>query len=250
MVEGIMMIETFEKKVLEEADKSIEEANKKRLNRSFENALSAEGGMFDSPFDNTVNRNIAQWLGVDEKMLLQKDTSGIYDTFKRMYSGVDENGVKTRGLKQIHKMKVNPDFKYQNLKQQSGFSAEVISTAKENLKAQFEKTGITTYRADDLPDLFPKNDQFVDKVRMNQQGDIIERIQTKFIGEDAKQCLDKMMSKKFDKYLDSGKVDKIEIPKDFYDKIAEEKMIINKREKITNQLNHAKERNDAKLTQK
>ena len=85
---------------------------------------------------------------------------------------------------------------------------------------------------------------------MNQQGDIIERIQTKFIGEDAKQCLDKMMTKKFDKYLDSGKVDKIEIPKDFYDKIAEEKMIINKREKITNQLNHAKERNDAKLTQK
>ena len=245
-----MMIETFEKKVLEEADKSIEEANKKSLNRSFENALSAEGGMFDSPFDNTVNRNIAQWLGVDEKMLLQKDTSGIYDTFKRMYSGVDENGVKTRGLKQIHKMKVNPDFKYQNLKQQSGFSAEVISTAKENLKAQLEKTGITTYRADDLPDLFPKNDQFVDKVRMNQQGDIIERIQTKFIGEDAKQCLDKMMTKRFDKYLDSGKVDKIEIPKDFYDKIAEEKMIINKREKITNQLNHAKERNDAKLTQK
>ena len=59
MVEGIMMIETFEKKVLEEADKSIEEANKKSLNRSFENALSAEGGMFDSPFDNTVNRNNA-----------------------------------------------------------------------------------------------------------------------------------------------------------------------------------------------
>lgn len=250
MVEGIMMIETFEKKVLEEADKSIGETNKKRLNKSFENLLSTEDRMFDSPFDNTVNRNIAQWLGVDEKMLLQKDTSGIYDTFKRMYSGVDENGVKTRGLKQIHKMKVNPDFKYQNLKQQSGFSAEVISTAKENLKAQLEKTGITTYRADDLPDLFPKNDQFVDKVRMNQQGDIIERIQTKFIGEDAKQCLDKMMTKKFDKYLDSGKVDKIEIPKDFYDKIAEEKMIINKREKITNQLNHAKERNDAKLTQK
>ena len=148
-----MMIETFEKKVLEEADKSIEEANKKRLNRSFENALSAEGGMFDSPFDNTVNRNIAQWLGVDEKMLLQKDTSGIYDTFKRMYSGVDENGVKTRGLKQIHKMKVNPDFKYQNLKQQSGFSAEVISTAKENLKAQLEKqenTGQAVHFADVL----------------------------------------------------------------------------------------------------
>ena len=78
------MIETFEKKVLEEADKSIEEANKKSLNRSFENALSAEGGMFDSPFDNTVNRNIAQWLGVDEKMLLQKDTSGIYR--RRIYS--------------------------------------------------------------------------------------------------------------------------------------------------------------------
>lgn len=250
MMEGIIMIEAFEKKAVEEVEKSIGETNKKRLNKSFENLLSTEDRMFDSALDKTVNRNIAQWLGVDEKSILQKDTSGIYDTFKRMYSGVDENGVKTRGLKQIYEMRVNPDFEYQNLKQHSGFSAEVISTAKENLKAQLEKTGITTYRADDLPDLFPKNDQFVDKVRMNQQGDIIERIQTKFIGKNAKQCLDKMMSKKFDKYLDSGKVDKIEIPKDFYDEIVKEKMIIDKREKITNQLNHAKERNDAKLTQK
>lgn len=84
------MIEAFEKKAVEEVEKSIGETNKKRLNKSFENLLSTEDRMFDSALDKTVNRNIAQWLGVDEKSILQKDTSGIYDTFKRMYSGVEK----------------------------------------------------------------------------------------------------------------------------------------------------------------
>ena len=79
------MIEAFEKKAVEEVEKSIGETNKKRLNKSFENLLSTEDRMFDSALDKTVNRNIAHWLGVDEKSILQKDTSGIYDTFKRMY---------------------------------------------------------------------------------------------------------------------------------------------------------------------
>ena len=40
MMEGIIMIEAFEKKAVEEVEKSIGETNKKRLNKSFENLLS------------------------------------------------------------------------------------------------------------------------------------------------------------------------------------------------------------------
>ena len=41
-----------------------------------------------------------------------------------------------------------------------------------------------TYRADDRPDLFHKNDQFVDKIRVDADGNVLERIQTKFVGSD------------------------------------------------------------------
>lgn len=67
--------------------------------------------------------------------------------------------------------------------------------------------------------MFPKNDQFVDKVRMDSAGNIIERIQTKFVGKDAKSCFDKLKSPKFEKYTLGDEVDKIEIPKDYYDDV-------------------------------
>lgn len=49
------------------------------------------------------------------------------------YSGVDnENGIALKnGLKDIAKFKVNPEFAEENIKQQSGFSAENIYTARE-----------------------------------------------------------------------------------------------------------------------
>ena len=59
---------------------------------------------------------------------------------------------------------------------------------------KMEKSGLTTYRADDLPGEFKKNDQLVDKVRKNAQGQIVERIQVKFVGGDGAQCLKKLAS--------------------------------------------------------
>ena len=76
-------------------------------------------------------------------------------------------------------------------------------------------TGVKTYRADDRPDLFQKNDQYVDKIRVDSTGNI-ERIQVKFVGKDAAECLSKLTSKDFDKYFNDGKVDKMEVPKDYY----------------------------------
>ena len=50
------------------------------------------------------------------------------------YSGQDNEIGKTlvKGLKQISNEKVNPDYEFQNINQQAGFSAEVKSVAKTN----------------------------------------------------------------------------------------------------------------------
>ena len=41
----------------------------------------------------------------------------------------------------------------------------------------------------------------------------------KFVGHDGESCLKKLTSKAFDKFFEDGKVDRIEIPADFYDEI-------------------------------
>ena len=139
------------------------------------------------------------------------------NAIKEMYKG--KEGVfdkPTLGLEEIHSWNIPKEFKYQCTRQHAGFAAEVISTAKENLKAKIDGTGLTTVRADDLPDRFPKNDQYVDKLRLDSAGNIAERIQTKFVGKDPASCLEKLRSKNYEKYFLEDKVDKVEIPKDYY----------------------------------
>lgn len=47
----------------------------------------------------------------------------------------------------------------------------------------------------------------------------------KFVGKDGASCLSKLASKNYDKYFNEGKVDKIEIPKDYYDEIKSNNLI-------------------------
>lgn len=164
----------------------------------------------------------------------------VMDTVKNMYHGIVlDNGKTTRGLLEIHNWKINPDYYVQNLKQHAGYAAEVISTTKENLKAKLDASGLTTYRADDRPDLFPPNDQYVDKIRVDNNDNIIEKIQVKFVGKDGKDCLSKFLSKKYDKYFNDGIVDKMEVPKDYYDQMK--KLIPEKLQDLEEQLQHVKE---------
>ena len=101
--------------------------------------------------------------------------------------GKDTNGNSTWGLKTISdKFNIHRDYADINTKQQAGFCAEIVSTAKENMLSKLKGTGEVTYRADDRPDLFHRNDQFVDKIRVDADGNVIERIQTKFVGSDGK----------------------------------------------------------------
>ena len=188
----------------------------------------------------TAQEGLAAWIG--ENAALTADTlPETMDAIKEMYDAPRFDGYEKYRklcLKEIQEWKVHPDYEYQCNKQHAGYAAEVISTVKENLIAKIEGTGITTVRADDRPDLFPKNDQYVDKIRIDSSGNIIERIQTKFVGKDAKECLAKLKSSSFDKYFMEDKVDKVEIPKDYYDDVKS--LIKEQRAILEKQIEHLK----------
>ena len=158
-----------------------------------------------------AQEGLAAWIGENAALTMEVMPDAM-KAIKEMYDSQDFDGYKKLCLKEISEWKIHPDYEYQCRRQHAGYAAEVISTAKENLIALRDGTGIVTLRADDMPE-YPKNDQYVDKVRINKNTGEVERIQTKFVGKDAEQCLDKLMSKKFDKYFMEDKVDKVEIPK-------------------------------------
>ena len=199
-----------------------------RLTPAYENFLSV---------NETAQESIALWIG-ENAALSQQFVPGAMDMIKAMYWGMEAGDITTLGLEQINQWGIHPDYVNQCVKQHAGYAAEVISTTKENLIALRDGTGIVTKRADELPDMFPKNDQYVDKVRFDSSGNIIEKIQTKFVGKNAKECLAKLKSGDFDKYFMEDKVDKVEIPKDYYDDVkalAKEQM-----KSLENQIEHLK----------
>lgn len=202
--------------------------------------LSYDHGVFDNSSVHSLPPFL-DGINVDHDVNVNVWNHTTMEVLKNILRGYDlPDGSKALGLEELSKRKIHPEYTYANKKQQSGFAAEVISTAKENLEAKAKDTKVTTYRADDRPDLYPKNDPYVDKIRVdNKTGKIIERIQTKFVGKNAKECFSKLRSKKYDKYFEDGKVDKIEIPKEFYDDIK--KMIPEKIEGLEKQLEHVKD---------
>ena len=215
------------------------------LHKSFASGIASENGVYSNLENTALNSAISESFAISnpEQAAILKATA--FRTAKGMYEGTDINGNKCLGLKEISNWKVNDNYKYSNLKQHAGYSAEVISTAKENLLAKAERTGTVTYRVDDLPDSIRKqtgdrfalkNDQFADKLRIKADGSV-ETVQTKFVGKDASECFSKLKSSKYDKYVESNRVDKIEISKDFYDEIKNEH-IPNERLKLQKQLDN------------
>lgn len=146
------------------------------------------------------------------------------------YSGMDNEigQALTKGLKQISQEKVNPNYKFQNIQQQAGFSAEVKDVAKSNAEKIIKGDSNRKIRTDDLGRI---NDPLYDTVTIDSNGNIIDGsgAQMKFLGAsekdpsgfgDAARALDKLQSKKFEKYLNNDV--KIDVPLDQYDKIINE----------------------------
>ena len=174
--------------------------------------------------DESIKSNVANWLGTNQIDKIQKDD--VLSLTSKMYKGyqIDEKNH-ALGLKKLSEYKLNkdPQFRRTNILQQSGFAAEIISTNKENLLNKIEGNSIRVSRADDLPDLFVKNDPFVDKVRINTRtNEVVDRIQTKFVGRDAKECFKALKSSNYEKYLINDRVTKIEIPNEYFDQIKNE----------------------------
>ena len=150
------------------------------------------------------------------------DQKGIQDTIKQMYYG----GEKILGLQKIGTWKINPDYHLQNIRQQSGYVAEIIGVARENIAAKVKGTNIETFRVTDLPEKLrklyniSKYDQHVDIVRV-KNGKIIETSQIKHLGDNAIHYIRKFAEPKyFEKYF-TGKVDKVEIPSDVFPKFKD-----------------------------
>ena len=146
------------------------------------------------------------------------------------YSGVDnETGtVLKKSLKQIADEKINPEYRFQNIQQQAGFSAEVKDVARSNAERIIKGSSARKIRTDDLGKV---NDPLYDTVSIDNNGNIIKETgaQMKFLGASAKdplgkndaiRALEKLKTKKFEKYLDNDIL--IDVPENQYDQMIEE----------------------------
>lgn len=136
------------------------------------------------------------------------------------YSGVDnETGKKfAKGLADVARHKVNPDYSAQNIKQQAGFSAEIATTSRDNAKAIINKDSIRTIRSDDLPE-YGRNHNVVDRVK-HHNGVIVEGTQSqmKFVGNRDQLFKDIALEDgKFSRYRGI----KLELPSEQYEGAAE-----------------------------
>jgi hypothetical protein len=133
------------------------------------------------------------------------------------YSGNDfESGqVLKKSLKGISEGKVNPEYSYNNIHQQAGYSAEVAKTSRDNAENIINKSPKRTMRTDDHPD-FGTNDTVYDHIE-TINGQIISGSgsQMKFV-EDPKQLIDKIATGEgggkndLSRYLDA----KLDLPSD------------------------------------
>lgn len=182
--------------------------------------------------DEIKKRKYKELLEAGINSALYEPTQRFGDAIKQnyvAYSGIDkEKGKKlVKGLKQIYEIKINPNYKYQNIHQQAGFSAEVKEVARSNSENIIKRKKITKIRTDDLGNV---NDPLYDLVDIDKHGRVIKGSgeQMKFIGAsendptgegDATRILSRLKSKKFEnKYLNKNA--KIKIPSDKYESVV------------------------------
>lgn len=175
------------------------------------------------------------------------------------YSGMDNETEKqlAKGLKQVAESKVNPDSAAMNIKQQAGFAAEIKTQARETAEKIIsgDKDRRVT-RTDDMVKqsdgrghtIGGKNEQLYDIAEVDRNGIYVEGTgrQLKFVGGNAKECCQKLLDKKFDKYREAGVP--IEIPSDFYDDVSSD---LSKRiEELNKQIQKAEEKGNLALAEK
>lgn len=168
-----------------------------------------------------AQQRINQLYGEGSSQIIQADKGVRFDSFG---NDLKYNG---RSLTDISNYKVNKDYKEQNLKQQAGFSAELIKEARDNKEAIKMGDQARTRTTDDV---LTTNHTTYDHVKVDPKGNVIEGTgtQMKFMkssvntqGTEKFNVLENMIKdRKWDRY------DKIEVPKEQYEgilKSADEK---------------------------
>lgn len=160
-------------------------------------------------------------IEIMQTQLIQKEGEAASQIIQA-YKGIryDTQGIdlqhKGRSLKEISGYNINPNYKEQNIKQQSGFTAELLHEVRENKKyiREGKKTRIRT-----TDGLGMTNDTHYDHVKVNEVGEVIQHSgsQMKFYGvshkkgEDTYKVIEKMVKEdSWDRY---GVID---VPKEQY----------------------------------
>ena len=135
------------------------------------------------------------------------------EEFLKALRGIDnKTGFKyDRSLLDVSNYKINPDYAANNIKQQAGYSAEIVSVAKRNAEAIKKNQSVRYSRSEDLPG-YGKNHTVVDIVE--HQGGQTTTSQMKFVSDP------KLLAKRIAEGEGGGKndysryltADKIEIP--------------------------------------
>lgn len=205
-------------------------------------------------------KRIVQNIGVAgaQAEIVQRYGSAVKEQFVA-YTGTDrETGqVLKKGLESISKEKISEAQRYQSIKAQAGYAAEVKTVARENADKIIAGDKSRVSRTDDLPkDLTSSsgqpvggvNNQLYDIITVGEDGSYIEGTarQLKYVGKDASECCDRLLQKKFDKYRDADAT--IEVPKDFYDGVRAE---LDKRiENLNDQIHRAEAKGNLELAQR
>ena len=136
------------------------------------------------------------------------------------YSGKDNaTGMQLKkGLKDIGKEKINPDYRDRNIKQQSGYAAENKYTARQNAERIINGKKSRVYNTDTKGS--GNYNRLYDHIIKDKNGNIISKEQMKFVGSSPKECLSILAKKEFQKYLDADAT--ITVPSDYYDGIIQE----------------------------
>lgn len=145
--------------------------------------------------------------------------------FIKGYKGnvANDGTIIKKGLKQVSESKVNPDYKYANIKQQAGFSAEIHYVDKENADNIINRNRKTIYRSNDLG---RGNDPVYDVLSVDEQGNPTWGAQMKFCGKyetdeeinkSAKNLVQKLSGHKWEKYRGN----KVLVPSEQYEKACD-----------------------------
>ncbi|MDR2833357.1 MAG: hypothetical protein LBV67_06560 [Streptococcaceae bacterium] len=157
-------------------------------------------------------------LGANSEMLSRYSSAG--KEIKVALDGIDrETGKKLhRGLEDIARSKINPDYENVNLNQQAGFSAEILDTARQNAENIKKGSHERVTRTDDIDGRV--NDIQSDQVTLDKYGNVIQgsEVQMKFL-KDADAFVKRISTKNYEEHYPDGN---FRVPSDQYDKIKDE----------------------------